>query len=250
MARRMGENMRLIDFRTLSYAASLAVLFGAGGVCAEDSKPGAAPQPVTAPQPAPAPQPAAVPKPAPVSQKDLQTKVAYCKTCHGLKAQGFRGASYTMPRLAGQQPEYIQNQLLAFIEHRRVHPIMGNVAKTLSPAMVSALSAHFKDLDPQPLEGGPKDLATEGKKIFEEGVAETEVPPCSACHGDDAKGAGEFPRLAGQLDDYVVGQLKNWSKQRGRDPAKPDNSAIMAPIAEKLTEHQLAAVAAYVSSLK
>ena len=71
-----------------------------------------------------------------------------------------------------------------------------------------------------------------------------------ACHGDDAKGAGEFPRLAGQLDDYIIGELTNWSKERGLDPAKPDNSAIMVPIAEKLTEHQIAAVAAYLSYLK
>jgi cytochrome c553 len=202
------------------------VLFLAGAAGAEDSKPAA------------------------VSQKELQAKTAYCKTCHGLSAQGFRGASYTMPRLAGQQPEYIQAQLQAFIEHRRVHPIMSNVAKALSPAMVSALSTYFKNLDPQPIEGGSRDLAPEGQKIFAEGIAEAEVPPCSACHGDDAKGAGEFPRLAGQPDDYVIGQLKNWSKQRGQDPAKPDNSAVMAPIAEKLTPHQVAAIAAYVSSLK
>jgi len=229
--------MRIIHFRTLSCAASL-VLFGVGGACAQDSKPAAVSQP------------AAVPRPAAVSESALQSKLAYCKTCHGLAAQGFRGASYTMPRLAGQQPDYIKNQLHAFIEHRRVHPIMSNVAKVLSPAMVSALSTHFKDLDPQPVEGGPKDLAPEGKKIFEEGVAEAEIPPCLTCHGDDAKGASEFPRLAGQLDDYIIGQLRTWKKHRGLDPSKDDNAVIMAPIAEKLTEHQIAAVAAYLSHLK
>ena len=155
-----------------------------------------------------------------------------------------------MPRLAGQQPGYLENQLQSFIEHRRINPVMRNVAHVLSPAMVSALSAHFKELDPEPIEGGPKELVSEGKKIYEEGVPSAEVPPCAACHGDDAKGAGEFPRLAGQLDDYIIGELTNWSKERGLDPAKPDNSAIMTPIAEKLTEHQIAAVAAYLSYLK
>jgi cytochrome c553 len=42
----------------------------------------------------------------------------------------------------------------------------------------------------------------------------------------------------------------NWSKERGQDPAKPDTSAIMEPIAHGLTEPQIAAVAAYLSYLE
>jgi cytochrome c553 len=235
-----------MDRRTLSYAAWLAVLLGAGSAAAEDAKPAAPAPGATAIKPV-----IVIAKPAAaVPQKVLQAKVAYCKTCHGVSAQGFR-ATVPIPRLAGQQPEYIVNQLTAFIEHRRVNPFMGNVARVLTPEMVKALSVQFQDLHPESLEGvESKSLAAEGKKIFEEGVDTAEIPPCSACHGDDAKGAGEFPRLAGQLDDYVVEQLTNWSKRRGQDPAKPDNSAIMAPIAEKLKPQQIAAVAAYVSSLK
>ena len=54
---------------------------------------------------------------------DVQTKISYCKDCHGVSAQGFNGY-YPIPRLAGQQPEYIENQLRAFIEHRRTNNIM------------------------------------------------------------------------------------------------------------------------------
>ena len=53
-----------------------------------------------------------------VSPRDLQAKINYCKTCHGINGQGFRGA-YPMPRLAGQQTEYLENQLQAFIDRRR-----------------------------------------------------------------------------------------------------------------------------------
>ncbi len=127
---------------------------------------------------------------------------------------------------------------------------MGNVAHVLSPAMVDALTTHFQHLDPEPLGGAPKELIPEGKKIYEEGVPSAEVPPCAGCHGADAKGQDEFPRLAGQLDDYVINKLTNWSKERGQDSKNPDNSAIMEPIASKLTKEQIAAVAAYVSYLK
>src|SRR6202140_4137912 len=92
-----------------------------------------------------------------LSQQELKAKTDYCKTCHGLSGQGFRG-SYPMPRLAGQQPEYLENQLQAFIERRRSNPVMFNVAPVLSPSMLKALSTYFKDLDPKPLGGAPKEL--------------------------------------------------------------------------------------------
>jgi cytochrome c553 len=89
-----------------------------------------------------------------------------------------------------------------------------------------------------------------GKQIYEDGVPNTEVPPCASCHGPQAKGDGAFPRLAGQLHDYLFGKLVNWSKERGQDRAKPDTSAIMEPIAHSLTESQIAAVASYLSYLE
>src|SRR6202790_3027898 len=183
------------------------------------------------------------------SQPELQAKIAYCKTCHGVSGQGFRGA-VPMPGLGGKHPEYLVNQLQAFIERRRTNPVMFNVAHVLSPSMLTALGAHFKDLNPKPLGGAPKELVAAGKKIYEDGVPSAEVPACASCHGPEAKGADAFPRLAGQLHDYVGKKLLNWSKERGQDPAKPDTSAIMEPIAHNLTEAQVKAVAAYLSYLE
>src|SRR5581483_1905529 len=85
----------------------------------------------------------------------FEAKLQYCKTCHGLSAQGYRGW-FPMPRLAGQQPQYIENQLRAFIERRRTNPVMQNVAHVLSPSMVAALATHFKNLDPKPIGGAPR----------------------------------------------------------------------------------------------
>src|ERR1700690_4453250 len=74
-----------------------------------------------------------------VSKQEVAAKLAYCEVCHGVSAQGFHGY-YPIPRLAGQQPEFLQNQLHAFIEHRRTNNIMFNVSHVLSPAMVSPLT--------------------------------------------------------------------------------------------------------------
>ena len=182
-------------------------------------------------------------------KRAVDAKIGYCEDCHGAAAQGFRGF-FPIPRLAGQQPEYIENQLRAFVERRRTNNIMFNVAHSLSPAMISALTTKFRDLKPKPLGGAPKELIVAGKKIFEDGIPDANIAACAACHGPDATGSGQIPRLAGQLYPYVINELMNWGKERGQNPAKPDTSAIMSPVAHSLAKPQIEAVAAYVSSLK
>jgi cytochrome c553 len=184
-----------------------------------------------------------------ISERELQAKTQYCTYCHQPSGQGYVGA-YPIPRLAGQQTQYIVNQLKAFIERRRDNKLMSNVADSLNPEMLTALAKHFSDLDAKPLDCAPKELVATGKKIFEEGVPDSHVPPCSTCHGPEAKGNGAAPRLAGQLYPYVINVLVNWDKERGQDPADPDTSAIMAPIARGLTESQIKAVAAYLNYLE
>jgi cytochrome c553 len=181
---------------------------------------------------------------ATVTPQQVQAKLAYCEVCHGPSARGFIGY-YPIPRLAGQQIAYIKNQLQGFIERKRSNPIMINISHVLSPAMLTALATNFHDLNPKPFGGAPRAFVDAGKKIYEQGVPDANVPPCAACHGPDAKGNEQFPRLAGQLYPYVVGQLTDWSKERGEDL-----SNIMAPIAHTLTKQQIEAVAAYVSYLE
>jgi cytochrome c553 len=184
-----------------------------------------------------------------VSDKGVQAKLQYCKVCHGVSAQGFRGY-YPIPRLAGQQPIYLENQLQAFIEHRRTNNVMFNVAHSLSPSMVAALTANFSALNPPPLGGAPRELVATGGKIFQDGLPDQDIAACAACHGPDAAGSGQIPRLAGQIYPYVIKTLINWGAERGQNPTKPDTSAIMSPVAHSLNKGQIEAVAAYVSTLK
>jgi cytochrome c553 len=179
-----------------------------------------------------------------ISKQEVDAKLQYCEVCHGISAQGFLGY-YPIPRLAGQQIDYIKNQLQGFIEHKRANNIMFNVGHVLSPAMITALATDFHDLNPKPLGNAPKELVAAGKQIYEEGVPSANVVACASCHGKEAKGDGQFPRLAGQLYAYVTLQLTNWSKERAEN-----TSDIMAPIARGLTESQIKAVAAYVSYLE
>jgi cytochrome c553 len=188
---------------------------------------------------------------ADVSPQALEAKLKYCEVCHGASARGFIGY-YPIPRLAGQQIEYVENQLKGFVEHKRASTespaasnVMFNVGHVLSPEMIRALATNFHDLDPKPLGGAPKENVAAGEKIFKEGIPSANVPACASCHGEDGKGNGAIPRLAGQLYPYVVRQLANWGHERAEE-----NSQIMAPIAHELTKPQIDAVAAYVSYLE
>ncbi|CAL79922.1 Putative cytochrome c family protein [Bradyrhizobium sp. ORS 278] len=183
-----------------------------------------------------------------IDRNGFEAKLLYCKTCHGQSGQGYHGF-FPIPRLAGQPSQYVENQLRAFIEHRRSNPVMFNVAHALSPAMVTALASHFKALDPKPLGGAPRGSVAAGRQIYESGLPDSNVPACSACHGDDGKGQRDIPRLAGQLYAYTVGQLTGWRSERGQGAAA-DSSAIMTQTAHNLTRAQVEAVAAYVANLQ
>lgn len=147
--------MKLIGLRLKVRATVLAVLFSAS-VHAED-------------------------RGMPAGQ-GLEAKLEYCKTCHGLQGQGYLGY-FPMPRLAGQQPDYIEAQLRAFIERRRTNPIMFNVAHVLSPAMLADLATHFRNLDPKPFGGAPRGALAEGKKSSRKGFLKPTflpAPPATA----------------------------------------------------------------------
>ena len=178
---------------------------------------------------------------------NAEAKIEYCMDCHGPSGQGYRGF-LTMPRLAGQTTEYLESQLRAFLEGRRGRNLFIRMATVhgLNPSMRAALAARFKHLNPPPFGGAPRQLAATGARIYEEGIPEANVPACLACHGPEAQGQNEIPRLAGQLFSYTTRTLSNWGKERSQNPA----AAIMNPIAHNLTQSQIAAIAAYVSNLK
>ncbi len=186
--------------------------------------------------------------PRAASHGSVQAKIEYCEICHGAGGQGFYGY-YAMPRLAGQQPGYIVDQLHDFAHGERHTAIMGPVARGVSPSMYGAIAAHFHAMNPAPLGGGSGGNVALGRDIFMNGIPESNVPACWACHGADAHGAREIPRLAGQLPSYLTKALANWYEQRGSKSAG-GLSALMVPTTHNLTRAQIAAVAAYVSGLR
>ncbi len=71
---------------------------------------------------------------------------------------------------------------------------------------------------------------------------------CASCHGADGNSAtGSFPKLAGQHQEYLVKQLKDFKVQTGAKSAARANP-IMAGMAGALSDQDMVNVAAYFAS--
>ena len=68
---------------------------------------------------------------------------------------------------------------------------------------------------------------------------------CAICHGDDLKGLGEVPRIAGMQPVYVARQLI--CLQNGSSAGTA--AALMKKVVAKLSEDDIIAISAYVGSL-
>ena len=77
-------------------------------------------------------------------------------------------------------------------------------------------------------------------------IAET---VCVACHGADGNSAASAnPHLAGQIEEYLFKQLKNFKAADGKPAAR--NNAIMAGMVAALSEEDMKNLAAWFASQK
>lgn len=170
-----------------------------------------------------------------------QEKSAVCQGCHGADGNSY---SPEWPNLAGQDSRYIVKQLTDFHSGARKNETMTGMASTLSEADIADIAAFFSKqaLTPEATEGS---LA--GKKLYTGGNHYTGVPACAGCHGPNGagNGPGKIPRLAGQKSVYVAKQLRDF-----RSGARTnDRNGIMQNLAEKMTDKEIDAVAAYVTAM-
>ncbi len=170
--------------------------------------------------------------------------VNLCSTCHGPRGIS---TSPEFPILAAQRPGYLIAQIENFQhktrEEKAAHDFMYGIAgNLLDPKLVASIAEYYAKQPPAPgRPGDPAQIAL-GKKLFETGLPDRGVPPCASCHGNDAKGVADVPRLAGQHAKYVRRQLEYIQGLVRKAP-------VMHGIVKDLTPAEIDAVAAYVQSL-
>ena len=165
-----------------------------------------------------------------------------CVSCHG--AAGNSTISVN-PRLAGQIEAYTYKQLVDFTTPNRNNPVMTTFAKMLSDEDKKNLAAYLGSQTAKPGAAKNKDSVELGKKIYRGGIAATGVAACASCHGANGNGIpSQFPRLAGQHQDYTVAQLQAFKGGARK------NSVQMSTLAKRMTDDEMKAVADYVAGLK
>jgi cytochrome c553 len=170
-----------------------------------------------------------------------QIATTVCAACHSPDGNSVVPAN---PRLAGQNAGYIATQLANFKSGARPSPIMQGMAAGLTPEDMQAVAAYFEMQKPAPQAAHDKALVDRGQQIWRGGIKQQGVPACAGCHGAAGHGIpAQFPRLAGQYSDLVFGWLKSYAN--GGRP-----HAVMGPIAAKLNDNDMKAVAEYAQGLR
>jgi cytochrome c553 len=175
--------------------------------------------------------------------RKLATQV--CASCHGPRGESISSA---FPRLAGQQAQYLEEQLKAFRDRTRADPMaqayMWGMTSQIDDGTIKKLATYYSSQKPVRGTASNAKAVQQGKAIYEGGIAGTNVQACATCHGHNAEGNATFPRLAGQHTEYLVKQLvlfKGALRAEG-------NAALMHNISAGMSFEQMEAVSAYLAS--
>jgi cytochrome c553 len=184
----------------------------------------------------------------PVAGKE---KSATCQGCHG---EDGNSATGVFPKLAGQWSDYLQKQIREFQNGARVNETMTDMATSVFEFQdvfdIAAYFASQKMMGGTPIEdeAGNK-LYLEGEKLYTQGNAENGAFRCIKCHGEHGSGQplnnNLFPVLRGQHKDYLIKQLTEFK----HEVRENDRSGMMLRITTNLTDHDIEALATYLSSI-
>ena len=178
-----------------------------------------------------------------------KTKSELCQGCHG--PNGISVDPTTFPNLAGQYAGYIFKQVQDFQLGNRVNDTMTAMAATVTSRQdIKDIAAYFSSQKQMKGKPSGSKLAKEGEQLFHHGNKKLGTyGACIRCHGKNGKGNSPtislFPVIGGQQKAYLIKQLKDLrAGRRTNDPA-----GMMGMVAKGLSDHEIQAVADYLSGL-
>ena len=150
-----------------------------------------------------------------------------CHGCHGVPDYKNAFPNYSVPKLGGQNAQYLISALNAYAGGDRAHQTMHSQAATLSDQDRADIAAYLQSEVVQP-----------GKQVV--GTPPPSTQTCVSCHGSDgAKTIGpDYPILAAQYPDYLVQALRAYKEGKRKNP-------IMAGIITGIDEKDFEAIAQF-----
>jgi cytochrome c553 len=159
-----------------------------------------------------------------------KTKAYTCTGCHGIPGYNNVYPTYKVPKIGGQNYEYLVAALKAYRNGERDHATMEAQASSLNDGDIEDVSAYFASLPLSSQPSGNVSAAGEKSKV------------CEACHGVTGKSVDPtYPNLAGQHASYLAQALGDYRSSARTNP-------IMAGMATNLSNQDIADLAAWFSS--
>jgi cytochrome c553 len=122
---------------------------------------------------------------------------------------------------------------------------MWSAVAALGPNAARDLAAYFATIPPRPANDGDQALAARGRTIDMEGIPEASVAACYACHGPNAEGIREIPRLGGLSRFYLRARLQQWGQGYHSVVGSP-----MPIVARFLAPDEIEELASYLSFVR
>lgn len=159
-----------------------------------------------------------------------------CVGCHGIAGSFNASPAYHVPKLGGQNADYIEVALQGYRRNTRGHETMHAQASTLTDQDIADVAAYFETFKGDPKAGRSHASAAQ----IEAGRAKSAT--CAACHGPEGvSGAPQWPNLAGQHETYLKVAL-----ERYKSGARSD--MVMNPLASQLDQQSIDELAAFFAS--
>lgn len=183
-----------------------------------------------------------------------------CAECHGVDGNLHApNESAKIPKLAGQNTQYLLKQFQDFRSGERHNDFMALMARNLEDEeVVDILAWYGSQAIMAPSEGAVTVGNSLGEKLYRAGDLSRGIVACAACHGIAGRGVVQSPSshptllpelipvIGGQDWYYLDQQLRDWRSGERSNSA----GAIMNTVTEKLTDAEITALSDYISTLK
>ena len=156
-----------------------------------------------------------------------------CTGCHGVDTAVNAYPSYHVPKLGGQNADYLEIALQGYRAGSRGHATMHAQAAGLDDQDIADVAAYFASLEGEAATG----ILSAGGAAIEAGAEKSAT--CQTCHGATGIApAPQWPNLAGQHHSYLVEAIAQYQRAERSDP-------IMAPLVGQLDAETIREIAAF-----